>query len=179
MWYPFDSPCGKIKGGGLLTKLLTLPVPDRGDPAGCKWALRNPSRKSERHPQEARLFHRVPLVEPASVHAVKRVKKRSLPLSGHAVKQVSNSRRRCGRLQGCSGEQIWGNPDRGTAWSGHFYPRRSHCPEPHKCETSYLTRRPNRVTMTLPKEIVKAAVMGGWCFCTLFSGACLYDTSKY
>nr|DAF86416.1 MAG TPA: helix-turn-helix domain protein [Siphoviridae sp. ctCNm48] len=31
--------------------------------------------------------------------------------------------------------------------------------------------------MTLPKEIVKAAVMGGWCFCTLFSGACLYDTS--
>lgn len=94
MWYPFDSPCGKIKGGGLFTKLLTLPVPDRG-----------------------------------------------------------------------------------TARSGHFYPRRSHCPGPHKRETSYLTRRPNRVTMTLPKEIVKAAVMGGWCFCTLFSGACLYDTS--
>jgi transcriptional regulator with XRE-family HTH domain len=33
--------------------------------------------------------------------------------------------------------------------------------------------------MTLPKEIVKAAVMGVWCFCTLFSGDCLYDTSGF
>nr|DAH85644.1 MAG TPA: hypothetical protein [Caudoviricetes sp.] len=27
------SPCGNIKGGVFLTKLLSLPVPDRGNPA--------------------------------------------------------------------------------------------------------------------------------------------------
>jgi hypothetical protein len=77
-----------------------------------------------------------------------------------------------------SGKQIWGESIREQTTGAFSFPRRSQCPpKPHKHEKSHLTLPGKRITMKSPKDIAKAAFMGGWFLCALFRWAWLYDTS--
>jgi hypothetical protein len=70
-----------------------------------------------------------------------------------------------------SGKQIWGKSIREQTAGAFSFPRRSQCPpKPHKHEKSHLTPPRKRITMKSPKDIAKAAFMGGLVFVYHFFG---------